>query len=119
MFFLPPRTPPPPSPQPTPTLSGPFFWGVTRRRECVFFQLSRPHGSIRFLLEAMSDVDESGNSYFGSALVSGDTLERGSLRQVGEWKKAPFGCGSKINSQGDAGFSLLFHLPRCNFGTSF
>ena len=29
------------------------------------------------------------------------------------------GCGSKLKSQGYAGFSLWFHLPWCHFGTCF
>ena len=29
------------------------------------------------------------------------------------------GCGSKFKSQGYAGFSLWFHLPRCHFGSLF
>ena len=28
-------------------------------------------------------------------------------------------CGSKLNSWGDAGFGLCFHIPRCHVGTCF
>ena len=33
--------------------------------------------------------------------------------------KLMFGCGSKLESQGYACFSLGFHLPSCHFGTVF